>query len=62
MTDTVTKKTKATFTKYEALIITILAITQFTVILDFMVLSPLGAQLMKELTISTSQFGAVVSA
>jgi predicted MFS family arabinose efflux permease len=27
-----------------------------------MVLSPLGAQLMKELTISTSQFGAVVSA
>jgi predicted MFS family arabinose efflux permease len=62
MADTSATKTKATFTKYEALIITILAITQFTVILDFMVLSPLGAQLMKELSISTSQFGAVVSA
>ncbi len=62
MADTSQTKTKATFTTYEALIIAILAITQFTVILDFMVLSPLGAQLMKELSISTSQFGAVVSA
>ncbi len=62
MADTPQTKTKATFTKYEVLIIVILAITQFTVILDFMVLSPLGAQLMKELSISTSQFGAVVSA
>lgn len=62
MTDTVQPKTKATFTKYEVLIIAILAITQFTVVLDFMVLSPLGAQLMQELKISTSQFGAVVSA
>jgi len=62
MADTAATKTKETFTKYEVLIITILALTQFTVILDFMVLSPLGAQLMKELTISTSQFGAVVSA
>ncbi|MFN8335000.1 MAG: MFS transporter [Cyclobacteriaceae bacterium] len=35
---------------------------QFTVILDFMVLSPLGEQLMKELDISPSQFGIVVSA
>ena len=62
MADSPKTKTKATFTKYEVLIITILALTQFTVVLDFMVLSPLGAQLMKELTISTSQFGAVVSA
>jgi predicted MFS family arabinose efflux permease len=54
--------TKATFTRYEVLVIAILALTQFTVILDFMVLSPLGAQLMKELTINTSQFGNVVSA
>ncbi len=50
------------FTKYQAFIIAILAIVQFTVILDFMVLSPLGAQLMEELKISTSQFGWVVSA
>src|SRR5580704_12690540 len=57
-----TKPVKATFTKYEVLIITILAFIQFTVVLDFMVLSPLGAMLLKELKISTSQFGNVVSA
>ena len=58
-----TKPTKEPlFTKYQAFIIAILAIVQFTVILDFMVLSPLGAQLMEELKISTSQFGWVVSA
>jgi predicted MFS family arabinose efflux permease len=39
-----------------------LAILQFTVVLDFMVLSPLGALLMEQLQISTSQFGLVVSA
>lgn len=39
-----------------------LAFIQFTVILDFMVLSPLGAQLMTELRITTAQFGWVVSA
>lgn len=42
--------------------IAILAIVQFTVILDFMVLSPLGAQLMDELHTTTTQFGLVVSA
>jgi predicted MFS family arabinose efflux permease len=57
-----TKTEKAVFTKYEVLVIAILAVTQFTVVLDFMVLSPLGALLMQELKINTSQFGAVVSA
>ena len=55
-------KPKLSFTKYEILIISILAFIQFTVILDFMVLSPLGALLMQELKINTSQFGKVVSA
>lgn len=41
--------------------IAVLAIIQFTVILDFMVLSPLGAILMPKLRISTAQFGFVVS-
>jgi predicted MFS family arabinose efflux permease len=50
------------FTSYQKFIIAILAILQFTLILDFMVLSPLGAQLLKELDISTAQFGWVVSA
>ena len=38
-----------------------LAITQFTVVLDFMVMSPLGDLLIKDLKISPSQFGIVVS-
>ncbi|OGU07490.1 MAG: MFS transporter [Geobacteraceae bacterium GWC2_58_44] len=52
----------AIFTSYEKFVIGILALLQFTVILDFMVLSPLGALLMPKLGISTSQFGLVVSA
>jgi len=50
------------FTSYQVFIIVILAILQFTVVLDFMVLSPLGAQLLVELNITTAQFGWVVSA
>src|SRR5215212_28483 len=50
------------FTTYQAFMIAILAILQFTIILDFMVLSPLGALLMQKLNITTSQFGLVVSA
>ncbi|MBA4057133.1 MAG: MFS transporter [Marivirga sp.] len=50
------------FTRYEVFVVTVLALLQFTIILDFMVLSPLGAQLMAELKITTSQFGWVVSA
>ena len=50
------------FTQYQVFMIAILAILQFTIILDFMVLSPLGAMLLEELSITTSQFGLVVSA
>lgn len=55
-------KTKKVFTSYQVFIIAILAFLQFTVILDFMVISPLGAMLMDQLDISTSRFGIVVSA
>lgn len=48
------------FTEYERFIIAILTLLQFTVVLDFMVLSPLGAILLSELSISTSQFDLVV--
>jgi len=54
--------TKVTFTPYEKFVIAILSMLQFTVIVDFMVLSPLGAILMPEMAISTAQFGLVVSA
>lgn len=49
------------FTSYQVFVIVILSLLQFTVILDFMVLSPLGAILMDKLHVSTSQFGLVVS-
>lgn len=55
-------RTAALFTPYEKFVIAILALIQFTVILDFMVLSPLGAVLMPKMGISTAQFGLVVSA
>ena len=55
-------KSKHIFSSYEKFVIAILALLQFTVVLDFMVLSPLGAILMPGLGISTSQFGLVVSA
>ncbi|MFC0181292.1 Predicted arabinose efflux permease, MFS family [Pseudarcicella hirudinis] len=49
------------FTKYQVTVIALLAIVQFTVILDFMVMSPLGDILMKSLKIVPKQFGLVVS-
>src|SRR5438552_2859512 len=52
---------KTPFTSYQGWVIALLALTQFTVILDFMVISPLGAFLMKALTLKPSQFGLVVS-
>ena len=53
---------KRLFTRYQVFIISILTILQFTVVLDFMVLSPLGAILLDELHIELSRFGLVVSA
>ncbi len=41
--------------------VALLAFLQFTVILDFMILSPLGAILLPELNIATAQFGLLVS-
>lgn len=53
---------KPKFSSYEVLVILILALTQFTVVLDFMVMSPLGDMLMKSMNMSTTQFGLSVSA
>ncbi len=52
---------KKSFTGYQKLVIGLLAITQFTVVLDFMVMSPLGDILMKSLDITPKQFGIAVS-
>jgi len=50
------------FTGYQKMVIFLLAITQFTVILDFMVMSPLGDILMKSMSLKPSAFGFAVSA
>jgi predicted MFS family arabinose efflux permease len=50
-----------TFTSYQVFIIGILTVLQFSIVLDFMVLSPLGAFLIKDWKIHPSQFGLVVS-
>ena len=49
------------FTGYQKFIIAVLAFIQFTVVLDFMILSPLGDILMKSMDITPSKFAYVVS-
>lgn len=45
----------------ERIVLCILAAVQFTVIVDFMIVMPLGPQLMRTLSISPEQFGHIVS-
>ncbi len=52
---------KSKFTSYQIFLIIVLALTQFTVVLDFMVMSPLGDMLMKSMNLKTREFGFVVS-
>ena len=52
----------APFSGYQKLVIALLAFLQFTIVLDFMVLAPLGDFLMKSLSITPKGFGLVVSA
>ena len=57
-----TTKAVQPLTTYQAIAILLLALTQFTVVLDFMVMSPLGDMLMKTMSLITRQFGFAVSA
>ena len=54
--------TVAKFTSYQKGIIALLAIVHFTIVLDFMVMAPLGDLLMKRLQLNANQFAAAVSA
>jgi predicted MFS family arabinose efflux permease len=57
------KKTPAPpFSGYQKIVVAMLAFLQFAVILDFMIMSPLGAVIMPDLHIGPAQFGLVVSA
>ncbi|MGA3156998.1 MAG: MFS transporter [Steroidobacteraceae bacterium] len=55
------RSTAAALTGYQRLIIALLAFLQFTIILDFMVLAPLGAIIMPALKVPPAGFGALVS-
>jgi predicted MFS family arabinose efflux permease len=50
------------FSRYQKTVVAMLAFLQFAVILDFMLMSPLGAVIMPALNIAPPQFGLVVSA
>jgi predicted MFS family arabinose efflux permease len=50
------------FTSYQKFVIAIIALIQFTVVLDFMVMSPLSPIVMESLSINPTQFGFVVAA
>ncbi len=50
------------FSRYQSILVALLALVQFTIIIDFMIMSPLGAIIMPALNISAGQFGVAVSA
>src|ERR1700761_3138153 len=56
------KELERRFSRYQARLVALLALVQFTVILDFIIMSPLGAIIMPALNITAAQFGVAVSA
>lgn len=50
------------FSKYQIAIAVLIALIQFSVVLDFMVLAPLGTFVMDDLKLQPDQFGIVVAA
>ena len=50
------------FTRYQSIVIVLLAIVSFTIVLDFMVMAPLGDMLMKTMNLNATQFASAVSA
>jgi len=60
--NTPTAATSAQFSGYQKVVVGMLAFLQFAVILDFMLMAPLGALIMPALSVTPAQFGTVVSA
>jgi predicted MFS family arabinose efflux permease len=50
------------FSRYQSALVALLAFVQFTIILDFTIMSPLGAIIMPALNVTAAQFGVAVSA
>lgn len=55
-------KQSGAFSGYQQFVVAVLAFMQFTIVLDFVMLSPLGALVIPALRITPSQFGFLVSA
>ena len=60
--DAAVKAAPIPFSRYQKFVVATLAFLQFAVILDFMLMAPLGALIMPALQISPKEFGLVVSA
>ena len=60
--NTPTSPASASFSGYQKVVVGMLAFLQFAVILDFMLMAPLGAVIMPALSVTPAQFGTVVSA
>ena len=60
--NTPTAPMSAQFSGYQKVLVGMLAFLQFAVILDFMLMAPLGALIMPSLSVTPAQFGTVVSA
>jgi predicted MFS family arabinose efflux permease len=58
---TTSAKPLEAFSSYQKFVVGVLAFLQFTIILDFMIISPLGAMMMPTLNITPHQFGWAVS-
>src|SRR5271167_4661687 len=54
--------TRLKFSGYQKFVVGLLAFLQFSIILDFMIISPLGAIIMPDLEIGPQRFGEIVSA
>jgi predicted MFS family arabinose efflux permease len=56
------KPVRLKFSGYQMFVVALLAFLQFSIVLDFMIISPLGAIIMPDLHISPQRFGEIVSA
>jgi predicted MFS family arabinose efflux permease len=56
------KAPRLKFSGYQTFVVALLAFLQFSIVLDFMIISPLGAIIMPDLNIGPQRFGEIVSA
>jgi predicted MFS family arabinose efflux permease len=56
------KALRLKFSGYQMFVVALLAFLQFSIVIDFMIISPLGAIVMPDLNISPQRFGEIVSA